>query len=89
MFSPEGCGWQAKCSLVGCKEYHGAGGSGPAGGGLGLEGCAPCGITGGAMGGFGWVCFFGGVDWPGLGGCGGGWAGVTSPSPNLSDSLSD
>ena len=41
------------------------------------------------MGGFGWVCFFGGVDWPGLGGRGGGWAGMTSSSPNWSESLSD
>ena len=40
------------------------------------------------MGGFGWVCFFG-VDWPGLGGHGEGWAGMTSSSPNVSDSLSD
>ena len=40
------------------------------------------------MGGFGWVCCFG-VDWPGLGGHGGGWAGVTNSSPNSSDSLSD
>ena len=41
------------------------------------------------MSGFGWVCFFGDADWPGLGGCGGGWAGVTNSSPDLSDSLSD
>ena len=40
------------------------------------------------MGGFGWVWFFG-VDWPGLGGCGGGWAGMTSSSPDVSDSMSD
>ena len=41
------------------------------------------------MVGFGWVCFFFGADWPGLGGRGGGWAGVTNSSPDLSDSLSD
>ena len=52
------------------------------------EGCAPCGTAGGAMGGFGWVCFFG-VDWPGLGGLGGGWAGMTNSSPDWSESLSD
>ena len=40
------------------------------------------------MGGFGWVCFFG-VDWPGLGGYGGRWAGMTNSSPDWSDSLSD
>ena len=41
------------------------------------------------MGGFGWVCFLGIADWPGLGGLGGGWAGVTNSSPDSSDSLSD
>ena len=41
------------------------------------------------MGGFGWVCCFGGVDWPGLGGLGGGWAGMTNSSPDWSESLSD
>ena len=41
------------------------------------------------MGGFRWVCFFSDADWPGLGGGGGGWAGVTSSSPDVSDSLSD
>ena len=41
------------------------------------------------MGGFWWVCFFGGADWPGLGGRGGGWAGVTDSSPDSSDLLSD
>ena len=40
------------------------------------------------MGGFGWVCFFG-VDWPGLGGLGGGWAGMTNSSPDWSESSSD
>ena len=40
------------------------------------------------MGGFGWACFFG-VDWPGLGGLGGSWAGMTNSSPNWSESLSD
>ena len=35
-----------------------------------------------------WVCFFG-VNWPGLGGLGEDWAGMTSSSPELSDSLSD
>ena len=29
------------------------------------------------MGGFRWVCFFGNAGWPGLGGRGGGWAGMT------------
>ena len=42
------------------------------------------------MGGFGWVCFCDlNADRPGLGGLEGGWAGVTSSSPNVSDSLSD
>ena len=41
------------------------------------------------MGGFGWVCFFGGADWPGVGGGGGGWAGVTNSSLESSDWLSD
>ena len=41
------------------------------------------------MGGFGWVLIFGDADWPGLGGRGGGWAGMTSSSPDWSDSLSD
>ena len=41
------------------------------------------------MGGFGWVCILGSVDWPGLGGCGGGWAGMTNSSPDWSESLSD
>ena len=41
------------------------------------------------MGGFGWVCFFSGVDWPGLSGRGGGWAGMTNSSPDWSESLSD
>ena len=74
---------------MGHREYRGIGGAGPAGGGPDLEGCAPCGTAGGAMGGFRWVCFFGDADWPGLGGHGGGWAGVTNSSPNSSDSSSD
>ena len=41
------------------------------------------------MGGFRWVCFFGGVDWPGLCGRGGGWTGMTNSSPDWSESLSD
>ena len=45
------------------------------------------------MGGFGWerTAGFGdpNPDWPGLGGLGEGWAGVTSSSPNWSESLSD
>ena len=45
------------------------------------------------MGGFGWV-FAGGfcdpdADWPGLGGLGEEWAGMTNSSPDVSDSLSD
>ena len=39
--------------------------------------------------GSGWVCILGDADWPGLGGRGGGWAGVTNSSPDSSDSLSD
>ena len=45
------------------------------------------------MGGFGWerTAGFGdpGADWPGLGGRGEGWAGMTSSSPESSGSLSD
>ena len=41
------------------------------------------------MGGFGCVRFLGDADWPGLGGHGEGWAGMTNPSPKVSDSLSD
>ena len=41
------------------------------------------------MGGFRWVCFFGGVDWPGLSDHGGGWAGMINSSPDWSESLSD
>ena len=45
------------------------------------------------MGGFRWVHFwdFGDpdADWPGLGGHGGDGTGMTSPSPDVSDSLSD
>ena len=41
------------------------------------------------MGGFGQVCFFGGADWPGLGGLEEDWAGMTRSSPDVSDSLSD
>ena len=45
------------------------------------------------MGGFGWVITNGfcdpGADWPGVGSHGEGWAGMTSSSPELSDSLSD
>ena len=41
------------------------------------------------MGGFGLVCFFSGADWPGRGGLGGDWAGMTRSSPDASDSLSD
>ena len=42
------------------------------------------------MGGFRWVCFCDlDADRPGLGGLEGGWAGMTSSSPELSDSLSD
>ena len=45
------------------------------------------------MGGFGWV-FTNGfcdpcADWPGVGGRGDEWAGMTSSSPDVSDSLSD
>ena len=65
------------------------GGSGTAGNCPDPEGCAPCGTAGGAMGGFRWVCFFGGADWPGLGGLVGGWARLTRSSPDESDLLSD
>ena len=45
------------------------------------------------MGGFGWVIAGGFcdpcADWPGLGGLGEEWAGMTSSSPNSSESLSD
>ena len=45
------------------------------------------------MGGFGWVIADGfcdpDADWPGFGGLGEEWAGMTSSSPHLSDSLSD
>ena len=45
------------------------------------------------MGGFGWVLADGfcdpDADWPGFGGRGEEWAGMTSSSPDLSDSLSD
>ena len=45
------------------------------------------------MGGFGWVIADGfcdpDADWPGLGGRGEEWAGMTSSSPDESDSLSD
>ena len=41
------------------------------------------------MGGFGWVCILGDAGWPGLGGLGGGWAGMTSSSPDWSELLSD
>ena len=42
------------------------------------------------MGGFRWVCILDlDADRPGLGGLEGGWAGMTSSSPKLSDSLSD
>ena len=81
--------WQAKRSFVGRREYRGCGGTGPAGGGPDLEGCTPCGTAGGAMGGFRWVCIFGDADWPGLGGHGGGWAGMTNSSPDWSELLSD
>ena len=41
------------------------------------------------MGGFGWVCFRDpdgfDADWPGLGGLGEDWAGMTSSSPDVSD----
>ena len=37
------------------------------------------------MGGFKWLYFFGDADWPGLGGLEGGWAGMTSSSPDVSD----
>ena len=74
---------------MGHREYRGVGTSGPAGGGPDLEGCTPYGTAGGAMGGFRWVCFFGDADWPGLGGLGHDWAGMTSSSPDVSDSLSD
>ena len=63
-------------------EYRGLGGSGRAGHGPDPEGCTPCGTTGGAMGGFRWVCFCDlNGDRPGLGGLEGGWAGMTSSSP--------
>ena len=65
MFDSEGLDRQVRHSLVGCREYQGVGISGPAGGGPDPEGCAPCGTAGGAMGGFGWVSFFGDADWPG------------------------
>ena len=93
IISPEGWGWWAKCSFVGRKEYCGVGISGPAGSWPDPEGCAPDGTAGGAMGGFGWVCDWDPVglnaDWPGLGGCGEDGAGMTSSSPDVSDSLSD
>ena len=45
------------------------------------------------MGGFRWVITDGfcdpDADWPGMGGLGEEWAGMTSSSPNLSESLSD
>ena len=45
------------------------------------------------MGGFGWERTMGfgdpSANWPGLGGRGEGWVGVTSSSPDWSDSLSD
>ena len=45
------------------------------------------------MGGFGWVIAAGfcdpDADWPGLGGRGEGWVGVTSSNPDWSDLLSD
>ena len=45
------------------------------------------------MGGFGWVITNGfcdpDADWPGLGGLGEEWAGVTISSPDSSDPLSD
>ena len=45
------------------------------------------------MGGFGWVIAGGfcdpDADWPGLGGRGEVWAGMTSSSPGSSESLSD
>ena len=93
MFSPEGWGWWAKCSIVECKGYCGVGTSCPAGGGPDPEGCAPSWTAGGAMGGFGWVCFWDpdglNADWPGLGCCEGDGAGMTSSSPDVSDLLSD
>ena len=93
MFSPEGWVWQAKHSFVGCREYCGVGSSSLAGGWPGLEGCARGGTTCGAMGEFRWVYFWDpdglDADWPGLGGLGHDWAGMTSSSPDVSDSLSD
>ena len=95
ILSPEGCGSWVSHSFVGHKEYHGLGGSGIAGSWPDLEGCAPVGTCGGAMGGFGRACVWGfcavwlGADWPGLGGLVGGWARMTRSSPELSDSLSD
>ena len=45
------------------------------------------------MGGFGWVILDGfcdpDADWPGLNGLGEDWVGMTSSSPESSDSLSD
>ena len=85
MFSPEGC-WRAIHSLVGRKEYRGVGCTGPAGGGPDPEGCEPDSTAGGAMGGFRWFFANGfcdpDADWPGLGGLGEEWAGMTSSSPD-------
>ena len=75
MFSAEGWDWRAVHSLVWCREYHGTGGPRTAGFCPDPEGCTSWGTAGGAMGGFRWVCIFG-VDWPGLGGLGGGWIGM-------------
>ena len=95
ILSPEDGSWQANCSLVGQREYHGLGGLDTAGTWPDLEGYAPVGIHGGTMGEFGWVCIWGfcavciNADRAGLGDLVGGWAGLTSSSPDVSDSLSD
>ena len=52
ILSPEGWGWWANRSLVGQREYWGWGSS-QAGSWPNLEGCTPCGTTGGALGGSG------------------------------------
>ena len=95
ILSPEDGSWQANCSLVGQREYCGLGGLDTAGTWPDLEGYAPVGIRGEAMGGFGWVCIWGfctvciDADRPGLGDLEGGWAGMTISSHKVSDSLSD
>ena len=91
--SPEGWGWQADHSFVGWREYRGMGGSDRAGNWPDPDGCELGGTAGGATVGFSWVGIWDLVgldaDWPGLGGLGEDWAGMTSSSPELSDSLSD